>query len=345
MHLRFRSYRWIGGALLLAFVGCTTTSDLMVGQKGTYDWSGVDNGLKGIPMALSINAPDLIPATKGEMEQVVSGFTNMGKVKRYPLASVARDAFQDCIDVNFRLPRADEIPKFKINVLIQKSQLALQRHTASYRVTSLISVTDEYGKSVFEKTLEGTASSPFDGIHVPEAVWRGNYGVASRLVSEMRNDRMLYARLKKLGGGLGVGNTYECDLHVLDLNSRREIGVSGRALNKDKLRELARELVGKLSDKWVPKGLPKVAVLDFSATGVDANQKLGATFASFVETSLGELDICELVDRKRLGEIMQEHDIIVSDIARDPNKLQDVNLGLDKVQYFVTGNIAVLSSE
>ena len=213
-----------------------------------------------------------------------------------------------------------------------------------YDIEVIAALKDRYGEKMFGQTLTAFAQSSYDEYTVPNAVWSGAQSICEQVLGLMGNDTRILALLKK-AEPLTVGNVYECDLQVLDLAGHRLVGVSGRVNSQTELRSMAEDLVKKLDPKWMRQGVPKAAVLDFRTTGAEKNVQVGASFASFVESAIEKQNMCQIIDRKRLDQIMQEHDLQASDIAKDPTRLGNVQIPLDTVQFFITGQISVVGSD
>jgi hypothetical protein len=298
-------------------------------------------GAPNLPMGLSVDAPDNMPVTQSDWAMT---FSFGDRVVSYPLRIVMEQAFTEGIKSNFRLPKPGEIPPYKILIAVLKSQLRSTGGKGQYRVEVLASLCDRYGEKVLVRTLDASASSPYDKRTVPDAVWQGAQSICEQFLGLIGGDTRTLALLKK-AEPLTVGNVYECDLQVLDLAGHRVIGVSGRVNSQTELRAMAEDLVKKLDQKWMRQATPKAAVLDFRTTGAEKNLQIGASFASFVEAAAEKQDLCRILDRKRLDLIMQEHDLRTSDIAADPSRLGTVQIPLDTVQFFITGQISVVGSD
>lgn len=332
---------------LLVFVvlssGCSSITQLSVNQNQTFS---VPNkvGAPNLPMGLSIDAPDNMPVARSDWEATMSSYSIGNRVVNYPLRMVVEQVFTEGIKSNFRLSKPGEISPYKIEISVLKSALRRTGGNVQYNLEVVAVLNDRYGEKVFGRTLTASAQSSYDGYTVPNAVWQGAQSICEQVLGLIGGDTRTLALLKK-AEPVAVGNVYECDLQVLDLGGHRVVGVSGRVNSQTELRSMAEDLVKKLDVKWMRQGLPKAAVLDFRTTGAEKSLQIGASFASFVEAAVEKQNMCQIIDRKRLDLIMQEHDLRTSDIANDPTRLGNVQIPLDTVQFFITGQISVVGSD
>lgn len=327
----------------MAFSGCSSLTQLSINQNQPL---AVPNkvGAPNLPMGLSVDAPENMPVAQSDLEMTLSSFSLGSRVVNYPLRIIMEQVFTEGIKSNFRLPKPGEIPPYKIAIAVLKSRLRTSRGNSQYDVEVLASLNDRYGEKLFARTLTASATSVCDGISVPNAVWQGAQSICEQVLGLISGDTRTLALLKK-AEPVAVGNVYECDLQVLDLAGHRVIGVSGRVNSQTELRSMAEDLIRKLDQKWTRQATPKAAVLDFRTTGAEKNLQIGASFASFVEAAVEKQNMCQILDRKRLDLIMQEHDLRTSDIAADPTRLGAVKIPLDTVQFFITGQISVVGAD
>ncbi|MFC1453026.1 hypothetical protein ACFLSJ_06730 [Verrucomicrobiota bacterium] len=330
-------------ATSLLATGCSTTSSLSFKKPDSLAIPNRVN-IRSLPVGIEVRASDRFPVSRTGLDATISSYSPGSSTTTYPLKTITEAVFRDAVVSNFKLPKPGKIPALRIDILVQRSVLIIRKSRAEYELDVVASLVDKFGRRPIERSLSGRASSLFDGFTVPNAVWEGNRQICDQFLAAIANNTEVMALLKTYEEVV-VGSTYECDLRVIDLRAVRVVGESGTTDSPQGFRRLAEDMVARLAKKWSSRGVPKVAVLEFTTTGAPPGAGLGDALAMHVETALERQGFCRIIDRKRIGEILQEHDLLMSDVVRNPALLHNAGLKIENVEFFVTGHIAVLQAD
>ncbi len=290
-----------------------------------------------VTVAVEVKAPEIMPVVRSDGEAVGT----------YPLADMLREATIRVVDGNFRLPRPGETPPFKYSVNVLSSKLTARGKRARYEIKVAVALLDLYGRPAWRGTHGATAESSYDGTRAPDCVWEAMLAAHRSALHALSADALVVSQLRApVPGALLVEapkvTRYECDLRLVDLQGRQVLSVSGKCGSKMELRGLAGTLSGDLLKQWDPLDLPKVAVLDFKTLGDDSD-KIGPAFASFVQDAFHKSAGVQMIDRERLALLMQEHNLRLSDLAANPGGLGALPQGVETVDFFVVGQVSVLT--
>ncbi len=176
--------------LVVLMVGaCATTQSLSGGHTPSsiaddYRVGAVEP--LGFAADLDISARDTLSASD---PGVLSS-----RVYQYPMREILEGAFGDYfVPSLFSVPFEGEVAAaFRVEVTLKRSSIDLRGQTANASLTVEVRILGpEFKEELYREQIRTSASSPFDGRSVPDAIWEAVYDAAQEALFQAAQDPRL----------------------------------------------------------------------------------------------------------------------------------------------------------
>ena len=133
------------------------------------------------------------------------------------------------------------------------------------------------------------------------------------------------------------GTVFELDVRVVSVHTARTVAsVHDRAEGPGDLRRSVEACASRLLSSGRLRGT--VAVAPFEAVGATNAAQYGGAAASMMISALQQSKDLVLIERAQLARILNEHDLSLADIAKDPRLLGSVS----SIGHLVIGTVSAL---